>query len=168
MKEHKNISICTLVDSSEKVNKIFEVESDWDPDFHVLYFTMYDAKDKNKKRASDIIVDYDPNGEQIVGNQRQHLEDLIKFLTNWDFKTAENFYLSCKCRADLMSFLKLKKDFFNDDNDNMYVDYYYSGIGKMHRKQVIEVNLSKEQAIFLGKEIKKYLIEYDSRRSIND
>lgn len=151
IKEPTNRPLCALLDIKAAVRTFFDVEYDYDPKFKVLYFTMYDIKDKKKKRASDIIVSYIDRAFEI--------ESLVEFLNDWDFGTDEmpKFFLDCDCGADLLKLFKVKKDAFGDDEDNMYIDYFSSGSGRFRRKQTIEVNITRQQAELLASRLTEFL-----------
>lgn len=149
--EQTNRPLCALLDLKAAVRTFFDVEYDYDPKFKVLYFTMYDIKDKKKKRSSEIIVNYTERVPEI--------ESLVEFLNDWDFDSEKlpKFFLSCDCGADLFKFYKLKKDAFGDDEDNMYIDYFCTGRGRFRRKQTIEVNITRQQAELLASRLTEFL-----------
>lgn len=149
IKQKPNIVICSLLDVNAEVRAFFDVEADCDEKLPMLYFSMYDIKDKKKKRMSDIIVDCDTRKDELF--------DLIKFLRDWNFKKfLSYYYLSCNCETDLFKFMKLKKEYFNDKEDNMYICYFSSG-GNFKRKQTIEVNITKDQAKVLASQLESFL-----------
>lgn len=154
-----NIPICSLLDANAKVRTFFDVEADWDKQFPVLYFQMYDIKDKKKKRMSDIIVGYKKQiDDEVFKNRTKDLKNLIIFLKDWESfeKVSSNFYLDCDCFEDLFKFTKLKKEYFKDKEDNMYIDFFSSG-GNFKKKQTIEVNITKDQALVLAEQLENFL-----------
>lgn len=160
-----NIPICSLLDADAKIRTFFDVEADPDDQFPVLYFFMYDIEDKKKKRMSDIIVNYRTKENDII--------DLIKFLKNWNFSTvklnmdsAPKFWLDCDCLVDGFRFIKIKKEVYNEKEDNMYIDFFSSG-GNFKRKQVIEVNITKQQAEVLANQLENFLMPKIKIKQIN-
>lgn len=150
-----NISVCSLLDANAETRTFFDVEADWDGKFRVLYFLMYDIKDKKKKRMSDIVVSYD--------KRKDDLNDLIRFLKDWKFSAtkygigyAPRFWLDCDCLSDTFRFTKIKKELYNDKEDNVYIDFFSSG-GNFKRKQVVEVNITKDQAKILVEQLENFL-----------
>lgn len=150
-----NIPVCSLLDADAKVRAFFDVEADWDEKFQVLYFFMYDIKDKKKRRMSDIVVSYDKRKDGLV--------DLIKFLRDWNFSAtkygigyAPRFWLDCDCLSDAFRFTKIKKELYNNDNDNVYIDFFSSG-GSFKKKQTTEVNITRDQAEVLANQLERFL-----------
>lgn len=147
-----NISVCSLLDVTTKVRTLFEVEADWDEKFPVLYFFMYDIKDKKKKRMSDIVVRYDERKDDLV--------NLIKFLKDWNFSATKcsHFWLDCDCLSDAFRFTKIKKELYNDEDDNVYIDFFSSS-GNFKKKQITEVNITKDQAEILAEQLERLLMK---------
>lgn len=150
-----NIPVCSLLDTDAEVRTFFDAEADWDEKFQVLYFFMYDIKDKKKRRMSDIVVSYD--------KRKDDLADLIKFLRDWNFSAAKygigyapRFWLDCDCLSDAFRFTKIKKELYNDKEDKVYIDFFSSG-WSLKKKQTIEVNITKEQAKVLARQLESFL-----------
>lgn len=151
-KEQKpNIPICSLLDADAKVRTFFDVEADCDEKFQVLYFSMYDIKDKKKRRMSDIVVRYDERKDDLIG--------LIKFLKDWKFSAtgyAPRFWLDCNCLSDAFRFTKIKKEIYNDREDKVYIDFFSLG-GSFKKKQVTEAGITRDQAEVLAKRLESLL-----------
>lgn len=157
-----NIPICSLLDVNAKVRTFFEVEADWDKQFPVLYFMMFDIKDKKRKRMSDIIVDYSKRKDDVL--------KLVQFLREWSFdkdKTS-SYYFACDCNTDLFAFTKLKKGYFREDkDDNMCIDFFSSG-GTFKRNQIIEVNIIKDQALVLADQLERFLAKKEVANAVEE
>lgn len=159
--QKSNISICSLLDADAKVRTFFDVEADRDEKFQILYFFIYDIKDKKKRRMSDIVVNYVSRKEDLI--------NLIKFLRNWNFSiNKENadlvprFWLDCNCLSDAFRFVKTKKEVQNEKEDHVYIDFFSSG-GNFKKNQTIEANITRDQAEVLANQLENFLVKIDQK-----
>lgn len=138
--EEKSVkTICNFFDKKSK--RIFKVEKN-----EISFcFSMFSLK--KKKSQTEI----------IVSSNDLKLESLIEFLNNWNFNEIEMFHLDCDCGTDLLKFTKVKKDLFNDDCDNCYVDYFFSSSKKIKKEAAIEVNITKDQCLVFANQLMRYL-----------
>lgn len=155
-----NIPVCSLLDANAKVRTFFDVEADWDEQFPVLYFMMYDIKDKKKRRMSDIVVDYSKRKDDVL--------KLVQFLRKWSFDKDKTslYYFACDCNTDLFAFTKLR-NFREDKDDNMYIDFFSSG-GSFRKKQTIEVNITKDQALVLANQLERFLAKKEAANAVEE
>lgn len=130
--------VCSLMDKHSDPHTFLDVER-YDDYFS---FMMYDIKDKKKRRSSDIVV-----------KDRDALMRLVEFLNEWDFTDIEKMFVECNCGFDALKFTKVKKDYYNEEEDSVYIDYYWSFHGRVGNRNVIEVEISKDQALVLANQL---------------
>lgn len=134
-------TICSLFDTTSR--EVLDVFTD----VYFVYFKMFPLNHKTK--ATGI----------LVKATSSELKELIKFLKDWNFREDETkeFYLNCDCGTDLFKFTKLKKEYYKDEHDNCYIEYFYSGFGKIKKGTAIELNVTKDQCRVLAEQISELL-----------